>query len=223
MTYFTKNYIRFFKELEKNNEKSWFDENRTIYENDVKKPFQNFISDLNQAIYHFDKNIDPEIKNAIFRINRDIRFSKDKSPYNTVMKAAITKGGRKSANPGYYIGISHDHIGVGAGLYNLEKEELNKVRQSIADNTKSFLSIINDEDFKSSFPEILGDRLKKAPKEFLASYETCPIIANKQFYVMKVFDNPSLILKEDFLDLVLGEFQKASLFNKFLHQAIHGF
>jgi uncharacterized protein (TIGR02453 family) len=220
MIYFSQDYIDFFKELSLNNEKSWFDENRKRYEESVKKPFQKFVNDLNQAIQHFDKNIDTDTKKAIFRINRDIRFSKDKTPYNTVMKAAFTNGGRKSSKPAYYLGISYDHFGVGAGSFDLEKDALEKLRLAIAKKTDSFLSVINDKKLKSSFSEVHGERLKKAPKCYEETFEKCPIIANKQFYLMNQFPAIELILKDDFLDLVISEFEKAKSFNQFLLEAI---
>lgn len=103
MKYFTPEYINFFNNLEKNNSKIWFDENRKLYEESVKKPFNSFISELILEILQFDDSIDIHTKNAIFRINRDIRFSKDKTPYNTHKRAALVKGGRKSPYPGYYL------------------------------------------------------------------------------------------------------------------------
>ena len=220
MTYFTDDYIQFFKELSQNNEKSWFDENRKRYEESVKKPFQKFVNDINEAIQHFDKNIDSDTKKSIFRINRDIRFSKDKTPYNTMMKAAFTNGGRKSSKPAYYLGIGHDHFGFGAGLFDLEKDALEKIRKAISKKADSFLKILNNKQLKSSFPEVHGERLKKAPKGFEETFEKCPLVANKQFYLMKQLTDTSLILKEDFMDLILSEFEKAKLFNQFLLEAI---
>jgi uncharacterized protein (TIGR02453 family) len=95
MTYFNNDFVKFFRELEKNNTTDWFHANKTRFENSVKKPFHKFIDDLIDALRFVHPNLDMTAKEAIFRINRDIRFSKDKSPYKTHMLALISEYGKK--------------------------------------------------------------------------------------------------------------------------------
>ena len=90
MIYLEKEYLNFFNELSENNNKLWFDENRKRYEKFVKKPFENLITDLIAELSNIDLKITMQAKDAMFRINRDIRFSNDKTPYKTQM-SALTK------------------------------------------------------------------------------------------------------------------------------------
>ena len=93
---FEKDFIDFFKELAQNNNKEWFDSNRKRYESSIKKPFKEFISKLISEIQLHDSEVLIEPKDAIFRINRDIRFSKDKTPYKLQTSAIVSAGGRKN-------------------------------------------------------------------------------------------------------------------------------
>ena len=118
MKYFTQDYLDFFKELAANNHKEWFDENRKRYEKSVKDPFKKFVEALIAETHKFDPSVNIEAKDAIFRINRDIRFSKDKTPYKLDRSAIISSGGRKDHSiPGFYIatGFSGHGFGIGPG------------------------------------------------------------------------------------------------------------
>ena len=95
MSYFSEDFLRFFKELAGNNNKEWFDLNRKRYFKEVKDPFHHFIEDLIAAVQKEDSNVNIAPKDAIFRINRDVRFSKDKTPYKLQVSAIISKGGKK--------------------------------------------------------------------------------------------------------------------------------
>ena len=95
MAYFTKDFIDFFKELAANNKKEWFDFNRKRYEKSVKQPFAEFVQEMIDRIRADDPKVDISTKDAIFRINRDVRFSKDKTPYKTHMAAIVSARGKK--------------------------------------------------------------------------------------------------------------------------------
>ena len=156
--------IKFLKDLKKNNNKPWFDNNRKAYEA-AKADFAGFI----QQVIDLHSKKDPLIKHLLakdctFRINRDIRFSKDKSPYKTNFGASINKAGRKAMNAaGYYFHLEPGGCFMGGGLYMPMPEELKKVRQEIDYNFATFKKIIGAKKFKS----IYGD-LDKSP-EFLLS------------------------------------------------------
>lgn len=95
MAYFDENFLKFFKSLNKNNHKEWFDKNKSTYEASVKKPFEKLVADLIFKMQKLHPGFQCEVKDAVFRINRDIRFSKDKTPYKTNVSAVICHGGRK--------------------------------------------------------------------------------------------------------------------------------
>lgn len=156
--------IKFLKDLKKNNNKPWFDSNRKAYEA-AKADFAGFI----QQVIDLHSKKDATIKtllarDCMFRINRDIRFSKDKSPYKTNFGASINKAGRKAMNAaGYYFHLEPGGSFTGGGMYMPMPEELKKVRQEIDYNFATFKKIIGAKKFKS----IYGD-LDKSP-EFLLS------------------------------------------------------
>mgnify|MGYP001804188096 FL=1 len=133
-----KAYSTFFKELKQNNHKEWFHANRIRYENDVKIPFLNLLNAVIPKLMEWERKIDGDVKKALFRIHRDIRFAKDKSPYHTIMKAGFSPNGKKSKLPGYYLGIDAESVHVGGDLFGVGTSELRKLRYAIAENPDTF-------------------------------------------------------------------------------------
>lgn len=220
MAYFDTTFIRFFKELERNNNKEWFDKNRNIYEDSVKQPFKKFVEDLLLKIRDVDPEINMQAKDTIFRINRDIRFSKDKTPYNTKMKAGFSKGGRKSPYAGFYFGIGAKSFGVGGGVFMLEKDEIQKIRNEISSNPDEFLGIVNNKRFVSLFGRLKGEAVKRIPLEFQDTFQKTPYIANKQFYFMAEYEEVDKALKDDFMDFILDHCRVGYTLNEFLKRAM---
>ncbi len=149
MKYFTEDYLSFFKELASNNNKDWFDKNRKRYENTVREPFKNFISDLIDEVSKQDPEVQIEPKEAIFRINRDIRFSKDKTPYKLNNSAIISKTGRKDKSyPGLYIELGPEKLGIYGGVYMPDTKQVQKIRQHIIGNSEVFSKIISNKNLR---------------------------------------------------------------------------
>lgn len=156
--------IKFLKNLKKKNNKSWFDKNRELYET-AKVDFTNFIQEVINQHSKKDASIKNLVaKDCLFRINRDLRFSKDKSPYKSNFGASINKGGRKAMNSaGYYFHLEPGGSFTGGGIYIPLPDELKKVRQEIDYNFSDFKKIIGSKKFKL----VYGDLDKSA--EFLLS------------------------------------------------------
>lgn len=222
MQYFTEKFNNFFKGLAANNHKDWFHKNKKTYEKEVKKAFAKFLSDLIQTIKEkHEPDLDLEVKNAVFRINRDIRFSKDKTPYKLQVSAIVSAGGRKNMQiPGLYIQLGVGEIWLGGGMYAPNKENLRLIRQHIAANPKEVKKLCADKTFKQYFDGIQGEQNKRIPKEFKAAHEVEPMIANKQFYFIATFDDESIIKREDLLDWVMEHYEASIPWNKFLSDAI---
>lgn len=162
--------ITFLRQLKKHNERSWFDEHKEKY-TAAKTDFENFIGDL---LSEYGKT-DPAIgllkaKDCIFRIYRDIRFSKNKTPYKTHLSAGINKNGRRVHFPGYHLSIEPDgNSFVGGGIWRPEREILDKIRQEIDYNYDGFLSIINKPSFKKTFGTLsFEDTLVRPPRGYEA-------------------------------------------------------
>lgn len=200
MNYFSPDFLDFFKELAANNHKDWFDENRKRYEANVKKAFEVFITDLIAAIQKQDKKIEITYKEAIFRINRDIRFSKNKEPYKLNRSAIISPNGRKDkAFPGLYLEMGPEHFRIYGGVFQPDKEQLYAIRETIVSNPKEFNKLLKDKKFAAIFGEIRGEKNKVIPKEFKEQGEQIPLVYNKQFYWFTQFE-PELIESENLLD-----------------------
>ena len=208
MPYFSKQFITFFKGLSKNNHKEWFHEHKNEYKEYVKIPFENFITDIIQHAVFFDPEIQVTAKETIYRINRDIRFSKDKTPYKTHVGAAIIKGGKKNWQyPGFYVQFAHNSIIIGGGCYGPDKNNLQNIRESIMRDNKKFQGLIKDPIFKKMFGDIKGKKNKRIPTEFKDFASTQPLIFNKQFYFWKEYSDPSIILQNNLLEFVIDHFK----------------
>ncbi|MDA0194085.1 MAG: DUF2461 domain-containing protein [Bacteroidetes bacterium] len=122
MAYFTSNFSDFFNDLSNNNNTDWFHANKKSYEKNVKDPFINFLTDLIDALHDIEGPIPHDAKGAMMRINKDIRFSKDKTPYKTQMSAIISAHGKKNMRlPGMYIQINNDDAGHTAAAICLKR------------------------------------------------------------------------------------------------------
>ncbi|GAA3636711.1 DUF2461 domain-containing protein [Flavivirga jejuensis] len=215
----TKAYTEFFKELAENNHKEWFHANKKRYENDVKGAFLELLSELLPVLHDWDNRILTDEKKALFRINRDVRFSKDKTPYHTILKAGFSPNGKKSMLPGYYLGISADSVHVGGGLFNIKPTELKMVRNHITYNIDDFLAIIKAKDFNDCLGELKGEVSKRIDKVHEAVANKTQLIYNKQFYAMS---NLSLVDYYDSPNLkgeIIKHFKAIRPINEFLNAA----
>lgn len=215
----TGKYVEFFKGLEKNNNMEWFHEHKKQYEQNVKAPFLDLLDELLSVLTGWDTSLSMSAKDALFRINKDLRFSKDKTPYHTLLKAGISSGGKKSKLPGYYLGISADKIHVGGGLFNLDTNTLKAVRMLIADKPEEFMAIINDQDFKSTFGGLKGDRSKRLDKALQQVQSEVPQVANKQFYAMCEVPVKNYLDSNGLPDMILQHFGLIRPLNEYLNRA----
>jgi uncharacterized protein (TIGR02453 family) len=183
MSYFSKDFLQFFTELEKNNTKEWFDENRKRYETSVKKPLHGFVDEMIGRIHAEEPEVMIMAKDAVTRINRDIRFSPDKTPYNTHIGAVISKAGRKDKTvPGVFLRFEPQGLFVFGGAHGIGSKQIMKVRIVIAEDPEAFMKLIQEKDFVNKFGELKGEQSKRIPKEFAEIAEQYPVIANKAFY-----------------------------------------
>lgn len=214
--------LNFLAQLAKNNNKEWFDTNRKEYEV-LKKDWSVFVADLIKKIAEFDKTVSHlEPKDCIFRINRDIRFSKDKSPYKTNFGAYICMAGKKASvanRAGYYLHIEPNKTFIAGGLYMPEAADLKKVRQEIDYNFKEFEGIINGKNFKKHFKKLEGEKLKTTPKGYDEDNQAIEYLKHKSFIVSKAVDD--MELKENgFENQLLDSFKTMKPFHDFLNRAL---
>jgi len=211
--------LDFLNELQKNNRKEWMDENKPTYQA-VRKNFSKFVTELIEKITVFDPSITGLLaKDCIFRINRDIRFSKDKSPYKTNMGAFIAQGGKKTKGAGYYVHLQPGNCFLGGGIYMPQAAELAKIRQEIDYNAHQLKEILDDKTFKSTFGELQGDQLKTAPKGYPKDHEHIDLLRFKSFTVFTKFAD-SEAKQHEFVDWLAGQFKIMQPLNIFLSTAV---
>ena len=220
MAYFDKDYLDFFSELEKNNSKEWFDENRKRYEKSIKRPFKVFMQALAKELSPLYPNADLANNTSIMRINRDIRFSADKTPYKIHMAGMVMPHGKQDkTKPGFFVQANHNDIRVYSGAHMLEKEDLLAVREHIADNLNEFNKLITDKNFVTTFGEIKGEKNKRLTGELKEAGEKQPLIYNKNFYWFFKL-KPSTIVKDNLIKELVTNYKHALPLNQFFEEAL---
>jgi uncharacterized protein (TIGR02453 family) len=214
--------LKFLKDLKKNNNKPWFDANRKQYEA-AKADMAAFVQTLIDAHGKKDASIAHlQAKECMFRINRDVRFSKDKSPYKTNMGAFINPGGKKSNLAGYYIHVEPGGCFAGGGMYMPMPDELKKIRQEIDYNLVDFKKIIQSKKFKAVYGDL--DRsaeytLSRVPKGYEPDNAAADYLKLKSF-VAVISIKDSVITSTDFKKQVLSAFEGLQPLNGFLNKAV---
>jgi uncharacterized protein (TIGR02453 family) len=214
--------IKFLKALEKNNSKEWFDQNRKTYEQ-AKANYLLFVEGVLAKMKKVDASlIDLEPKQCVFRINRDVRFSKNKAPYKTNMGASFSKGGKKVQCAGYYFHLEPGASFIGGGFWMPMAPELNKIRQEIDYNAADFKKILGHKKFKNNFGS-LGEteKLTRPPKGYEADNPMIEWLKLKSFVVMTTVKDDELTDK-GLTDKVVDHFEAMMPLVDFLNKAIDG-
>ncbi|HMS66631.1 MAG TPA: DUF2461 domain-containing protein [Saprospiraceae bacterium] len=220
MKFFTEDFQNFFKDLSQNNHTNWFHAHKNEYETHVKKPFEQLIGDLISEISKHEDLGNITIKDCILRINKDIRFSKDKSPYNTHVTAFISKGGGKDKSiPGLFLRLSTESIGIMGGCFGPDKTQIDQIRKFIQDNLSSFQSINSSPAFISKYGKIQGESLKRIPEDLVDIAQTEPLILNKQWYFVTEMD-ASFLQNPKLFSEIMECYHTAKPINDFLTKAI---
>jgi uncharacterized protein (TIGR02453 family) len=211
-----KKVLSFLKTLQKNNNKAWFDEHRSDYE-EAKKEFLDQVEVLIKGLSKLDPAIgSPLPKECIFRINRDVRFSKDKNPYKNNMATVFAAGGKKSPKPCYYVHVQPGNSFIAGGIWMPEKEVLEKIRQEIDYEGKTLLAVLQKASFKKYFSGIdQEETLVRMPKGYEEGHPMADLIKLKSFTVTHPLSDTQVLAK-DFPEYVLKVFAQIKPFNAFL-------
>jgi uncharacterized protein (TIGR02453 family) len=191
--------LKFLKDLKINNNRPWFEKNKNAYLS-AKEDFENFVDKILEKYSKTDPGLTGlKAKDCVFRIYRDVRFSKDKSPYKSNMGASMTKGGRKSPLAGYYFHIEHGgNSMIGGGIWMPQPEAIKKVRQEIDYNYKSFKKIIHSKKFRASYGDLYreeGIALTRPPKEYDQDNPAIEYLKLKSWIVLRNFKDSDLTSK----------------------------
>lgn len=217
----TQEFLSFLADLKDNNNREWFHENKKRYETAVKKPFEQFVAGLIERLQIHNSAIAITPKEAIFRIYRDTRFRKDKTPYKTNVSAVVAEGGRKQPHTsGIYIEISNDRSRVYSGIYQAKPKQVLAIREAIVSDLEGFQELITAPDFVEKFGGIIyGEKHKRIPKEFRAAAEQQPLLFNKSFYFFHEFEAEE-VLQPNFADTLVDYYLAARPLGDFLKGAL---
>lgn len=218
----SKNTFQFLKELKKNNNREWFAGNKPRYEQS-KAEFEIFVDALIAKIAEYDAGIASiKAKDCVFRIYRDIRFSKDKSPYKTHFGAHITSAAKKTevhSRAGYYVHIGPGESMLAGGAYMPESTWLKAIRQEIHYNSGEFKKILSSKSFRQYFGEMEGEKLKTTPKDYPPDHPDIELLKHKSFLAAHHL-NDSDVTAADFLKRAVSIFKALYPFDRFLNSAL---
>lgn len=215
--------LAFLEKLKENNTTDWFKANQKEYKAS-RADFENFVSEIINELESIDAEIekqDLQAKKCIKRINRDIRFSNDKSPYKTNYFANFNPGGKKSEHASYYLHLEPGNSFVGGGVYMPQTPTLNKFRKEIEYNLKDWESILNSTSFKQTFPKGIESpsELKTVPKGFDKESPAIEFLRMKGFYTMRKLTNKE-ITSENAVTEIINNYKEVKPIIEFLNRAL---
>ena len=214
--------FQFLKDLKENNNRDWFNDNKDRYES-ARAEVEDFVNGLIPRIAKFDRQVAHQTaKDCMFRIFRDVRFSKDKSPYKTHFGAHISGVAKRSevhTRAGYYLHLGPGESMLAGGAYLPPTPWLTAIRETIAGDGSGFRKILKAKSFKEHFGEIEGDKLKKAPRDFPSDHPEVELLKLKSFLAVHKCPD-KLVIGEDFPAHAGKVFQAMSPLNDYLNGAM---
>jgi len=211
--------LDFLTQLRDNNEKAWFDDNRKYYQQ-ARTAFIDMLDELMMRFSDVDDLPVLSAKDMMFRINRDVRFSKDKSPYKTNLSAVLGPNGRKSTSGYYYISVEPDGQSmIASGLKSPDAKMLKIVREAIADNVQPLRNIIQADTFVNVFGELHGEQLKSAPKGIDKNHPDIDLLRYKEFMAIREFSDTD-VTHDEFIDVVLDTCRELKPLTHYFHHIV---
>jgi uncharacterized protein (TIGR02453 family) len=217
MTQINKSTLEFLNGLKFNNNREWFLNNQSAYK-EAKNNFETFVQAIINEISVFDPGMRGlEVKNCVYRINRDIRFSSDKTLYKSHMGAFMVRGGKMNADKfaGYYFHVEPENSIIAGGAYMPPSPWLSAIREKISDEPEKFLKIIGDKNFIKYFGQIDGEKLKTAPKGYSSDHPHIELLRFKSYLVTNEVTDKD-VLDPGYLNHVVNVFKVMKSFNDFL-------
>ena len=220
---FSHETMQFFFELAMNNEKEWFDANRERYDKFVLEPSRMFVTSMGERIRTLSEGFYaiPKVNKSLFRINRDTRFSKNKTPYKTHLGITIWEGSLENRMecPGFYFHIEPESIFVGGGVYRFSKQFLESWRQKVSNPKQTARLNKLIENFQISEQYSLGgERYKRPPRGFEITPENEQLLKYKGLWTSYVFskDDVDIIFKPEIIEFLFEKFERMYAIHQFL-------
>ncbi len=220
--HFSPELMTFLRQLKRNNKREWFNANKKRFELDVREPLARFVVDFGPKLKKISPHFlaDPR-KNggSIFRIHRDTRFSKDKSPYKTWAAVQFRhEAGKDVHTPGFYLHLEPGNVFAGVGIWHPDSVALGKIRDAIVGNQAEWKRVVAGKTFRANY-ELAGESLKRAPKGYDPDHPLIEDLKRKDFVAITPFDVEEIFLP-DFLDRYTKTARAAAPFMRFLTKAV---
>ena len=187
----------FLRDLSAHNDRDWFNDQRERYEA-ARANVADFADELLRRLQRSDVLSTENGRKSLFRIYRDVRFSADKRPYKTNIAGSFTRDGHQRRG-GYYFSLSPDQNMVGGGFYGMERDDLLRIRQELAQSAGEMRSILTDRAFVQQLGTLRGEQLKTAPQGYPRDHPDIDLLRHKQFYAAREFSETE-VLAPDFID-----------------------
>ena len=218
-----RDYFAFFIELKENNNREWFNDNKPRFRQSVQEPLAAFVEAMAPPLKKVSKHFvaDPRLNGgSVFRIYKDVRFSKDKSPYKTHGGVQFRHARGKDAHaPGFYVHLAPDEIFYGGGIWHPPSPQLLLIREAIRDKGKPWLAATTSATFKKRFKGIRGDGLTRPPRGFDGEHPLIEDIKRKSYFAMAEGKRPQA-KKPAFADDVAAAMKDSKPLMKFLCDAV---
>ena len=224
-TGFGEDFWLFFRDLKENNNREWFAENKDRYKDVAVAPVSAFISAIAPGLRgispHYNADPRPN-KGSMFRIYRDVRFSKDKRPYKEHAAAQFRhRMGKDVHAPGFYVHLEEGNIRYGGGIWTPPSDALAKIRERIVEKPKKWQAVIEDKTLCEQFGGIRGDGLKRPPRGFDADSPHMEDLKRKSFFAMKTLSTSDSVMTAAFVEEVISTFEAATPLMHFISDAVN--
>lgn len=222
MAYFTAETLKFWRGLAENNSKAWFDENKKAYETHLKAPYRALAEDLVAEVQDREPEYQIDASKAIYRINRDIRFSNDKTPYKTDLGITVGRAQKHDpAYPAYTVRLGLSGVAIAGGMYAPDTTLRDQLRHYIGNNTDAVNKAMSGKPYKKLFGgELQGERAKRVPKEMAELAAAQPLVFNKQWVFWAGYEDPDLLTSDDLGGFILDHWDAARPVNQFFKTAL---
>ena len=213
--------LKFLQQIRRHNNREWFEKNRTLYEENLKRPLQGLIDAVGKELRKDAREIVADPAKSAYRIYRDVRFSADKSPYKTQVAAIFPmRGMAKNSGPGLYFHYSADEVLIAGGVYVPGADYLRAIREHIARHYRKLRKILDARRYRELFGELEGEQLKKTPKGFSPDHPAEHYFRFKQFLFGRQYP-PELALSGKLVPEMLHCFRAGMPLIRFLAEPLN--
>jgi uncharacterized protein (TIGR02453 family) len=217
---FSREGLKFLRDLKKNNDREWFTPRKATFEDHLRLPMIELITAVQGEMAGFAPHYGTDPAKCMYRIYRDTRFAKDKTPYKTHVGALIWRNGtEKNDAAAYYFAVSPEAVEIGAGLYTCEPDALRAVREHIAADTSAFRATFESRKVKTLMGELYGESTTRVPKGFDPAHPGAELLKRKRYFLYKELE-PALAMSSKIVKEIVTRFEAMAPFVEFLNRPL---